>query len=160
VGRHTKTVTVTAPGRDKGKQFLITEMDADKGERFAARALLALSRGGIDLPEGIFATGFAGLANIMPYLLVVGLRSLHGAQWAEVEPLLDEMMACVQFVPPGTNADPQLLQPLFQGENAQTEEVTTRFMLRKEVVQLHVGFSLADAASTSGQPPQDQSPSA
>jgi hypothetical protein len=153
VARKTKLVTITAPGRDKSKQFLITEMAADQGERWAMRALLALSRGGIEIPEGLFEQGFAGLASVLPYALVIGLRSLHGAQWAEVEPLLEEMMNCVQWVPPGTNADPALLQPIWPGANAQTEEVGTRLLLRREVLGLHMDPSLADALSTSGANP-------
>lgn len=148
MGRRTAVITITDPGRDKGKQFVLTEMFADQGERWVYRTLLALSRGGIDLPPGIFERGFAGFAELLPYLLVVGLRALHGAQWAELEPLLDEMMECIKFQPPGTNGNPQLLQPLFPGHNCQIEEIGTRAMLRKEVLQLHAGFSLADAFST------------
>lgn len=152
MGRHTKVVTISASGRDKGKSFVITEMDADKGERWALRALLALSRGGIEVPPGLFEQGWIGLANMLPYALVMGLQSLHGSQWAEVEPLLDEMMECIRFKPPGSN-DERLLQPLFPGSGSQIEEIATRLHLRKEVLQLHMGFSWADALSTSGTNP-------
>lgn len=153
MSRHTKVVTITAPGRDRGKVFVITEMDADKGERWALRTLFALSRGGIEVPPGMFDQGWIGLANLMPYVLVIGLRSLHGAQWLEVEPLLDEMMECVRWSPPGTNQREDLLQTIHPGAASQIEEISTRFHLRKEVLQLHMGFSLADALSTSGQNP-------
>lgn len=149
MSRKEKTVTITAEGRDRGKAFFLTEMPADQGERWAFRTLLALSRGGIDLPPGIFDGGFAGLSTMLPYFLVIGLKSLHGAQWAEVEPLLDEMMLCVQWKPPGGAP----LQPLFPGVNCQIEEVATRVKLRQEVLQLHVNFSVADSLSTSGQDP-------
>lgn len=142
-------VTITAEGRDRGKAYHLTEMPADQGERWAFRALLALSRGGIDLPPGIFDGGFAGLATLMPYLLVVGLKALHGAQWVEFEPLLDEIMSCVQYAPPG-NAP---LQPLFPGVNSQIEEVATRVKLRREVLQLHINFSQLGSLSTSDQDP-------
>lgn len=142
-------VTITAEGRDRGKMFVLREMPADQGERWAFRTLLALSRGGIDLPQGMFDGGFAGLATMLPYFLVIGLRSLHGAQWNEFEPLLEEMMGCVQYQPPGGAP----VQQLFPGENSQIEEVATRVKLRQEVVQLHVGFLLADALATSGTPP-------
>lgn len=150
-GRKEKTVTITAEGRDRGKAFVLTEMPADQGERWAFRTLLALSRGGFDLPAGIFDGGMAGLATMLPYLLVIGLKALHGAQWAEFEPLLEEMMLCVQYKPPG-NAP---LQPLFPGINSQIEEVATRVKLRQEVLQLHVNFSVTESLSTS-----DPSPSA
>lgn len=160
MARKTKLVKITAAGRDTGKQFLITEMPADQGERWAMRALLALSRGGIEIPEGLFEQGFAGFAAFVPYALVIGLKSLHGAQWTEVQPLLDEMMLCVQFVPPGTNAAPELLQPLWEGVNCQVEEVATRLYLRKEVLGLHVDPSVADALSTSAPGPSSAAPSA
>lgn len=149
MARKTNKVTITAPGRDRGKTFVLTEMSADKGERWALRALLALSRGGIEVPPGMFDQGWIGLANFLPYALVIGLRSLHGSQWTEVEPLLDEMMECVRFAPPGYNGDERLLQTLFPGDNSQVEEIATRLHLRKEVLQLHVNFSLADVPSTS-----------
>lgn len=149
MARREQRVTITAEGRDRGKVFMLREMDSDRGERWALRSLLALSRGGIEVPPGMFDAGFAGLATMLPYFLVIGLQSLHGSQWAEIEPLLDEMMGCVQWQPPG--AAP--LQPLFPGENSQIEEIATRLQLRKEVLQLHVGFSVADALSTSEQPP-------
>jgi hypothetical protein len=158
VARKTKLVTITAEGRDKGKTFHITEMDADRGERWAIRSLLALSRGGIEVPPGMFDQGWVGLANMLPYLLVIGLNSLHGAKWDEVEPLIDEMMDCVKFQPPGTNGNPQLLQDLFKGTNCQIEEIATRLHLRREVLQLHMGFSMADALSTSGNPPSPSEP--
>jgi hypothetical protein len=91
-------------------------------------------------------------------LLVIGLNSLHGAKWDEVEPLIDEMMDCVKFQPPGTNGNPQLLQDLFKGTNCQIEEIATRLHLRREVLQLHMGFSMADALSTSGNPPSPSEP--
>lgn len=153
MARHTKAVTITATGRDKGKTFVISEMDADKGERWALRTLFALSRGGIEVPPGMFDQGWIGLANIMPYVLVIGLRSLHGAQWLEVEPLLDEMMECIRWSPPGTSQREDLLQTIHPGPASQIEEISTRFFLRKEVLQLHMGFSLADALSTSEQTP-------
>lgn len=147
--RHTRVVTITAAGRDKGKQFHLQEMDADRGERWALRALLALSRGGIEVPEGLFDQGWSGLAGVLPYALVIGLKSLHGSQWSEVEPLLDEMMECVKFIPPGWGQNELLLQPLSPGSDYQIEEIATRLHLRKEVLQLHINFSLADALSTS-----------
>lgn len=153
MSRHTKAVTVSAQGRDKGKTFVITEMDAWHGVKFSMRALLALSRGGIEVPPGLFEQGWLGLATMMPYVIVVGLKSLHGAQWAEVEPLIDELAGCIKFQPPGCANKPDMLQMLFPDPNSQIEEQATFFNLLKEVAQLHLGFSLADALSTSGTTP-------
>jgi len=158
MSRHTKVVTITAAGRDKGKTFVITEMHAVQGVKFAMRALLALSRGGIEVPPGMFEQGWIGLAAIMPYVIVVGLKSLHGAQWVEVEPLVDELSACIKFQPPGTGTNPDLRQELFPDPNAQFEEPATYFHLLREVASLHLGFSLADALSTSEQTPSPTEP--
>lgn len=114
-------------------------MPADQGERWAFRMLLALSRSGVEVPDGMFSGGWAGLDTLWPFLLVTGLNGLHGAQWAEMEPLLNEMMACVQWCPPG-NAPPQ---PIFAGVDSQIHEVATRIELRKAVIELHLGFSPA-----------------
>lgn len=141
MARKTKLVTIASEGRDKGKNFRITEMDADRGERWAYRTMLALSRGGFELPPGIFDAGMAGLAAIVPYLVVIGFRSLHAARWEELEVLLDEMMTCVKYAPPIAGLPDQ---ELISGINAQIEEIRTRVELRKEVLMLHVNpFDLA-----------------
>ena len=90
--RKTKTVTVHIKGRDEGKQFLLTEMPASRIEKWAARALLAVAHSGVEVPEEVTGAGMAALA-------VVGLRALSGVSFAEAEPLLDEMMGCVQIIP-------------------------------------------------------------
>lgn len=141
MARRTKTVTITSEGRDKGKAFLITEMDAWSGEKWSYRALLALSRGGFELPPGIFEAGMAGLAAMVPYLVVIGFRSLHAARWEELETLLDEMMTCVKYQPPQLGVEAQDIRT---GVNSQIEEIRTRVELRKEVLMLHISpFDLA-----------------
>lgn len=141
MARKVKEVTITFEGRDQGKTFLVTEMSADAGEKWAYRALLALSRGGFEVPPGIFEAGMAGLASIVPYLVVIGFRSLHGARWDEMETLLDELMTCVKYKPPIVGIPPQEITP---GINSQIEEIRTRVELRKEVLMLHVDpFALA-----------------
>lgn len=146
MARREKLVTITSEGRDKGKTFKLTEMSADQGERWSYRTLLALSRGGFELPPGIFDAGMAGLAAIVPYLVVIGFRSLHAARWEELEVLLDEMMACVKYTP-GIVGVPD--QELIAGVNSQIEEIRTRVELRKEVLMLHVSpFDLAAFQNT------------
>lgn len=133
--------------RDAGKTFLITEMSADKAERWAIRMVLALTNANVEVPEGSLTAGMSGVASI----LAQGVRGLAGLKYASIADLLDEMMECVQFQP-----QPHLPpQALFKGENCQIEEVRTRLELRMEVLSLHVGFSLAALLSstrgTSGQ---------
>lgn len=155
--RKEKVITITTDGRDKGKLFRLSEMPADQGEKWAFRALFALSRGGMNLPSGILDAGMAGLASVVPYLVLIGLRSLNSVKWEEIEPLLDEMMLCVKYQPPQPGVP---AQDLIGGVNGQIEEIRTRVELRKAILELHVDPSLAAVLLTSDQPsevPQDAS---
>lgn len=146
MARKDKTVIITVDGRDKGKQFIITELPADQAERWAIRLLLALTRAGAMLPDGALDAGMAGLARTVGASMVVGLRAIAGLRFEDAEPLLAVMMGCVQYKPPTAGIPPQ---PIFDGEGSQIEEVTTRLRLRMEVLQLHLNFSLPDFLSTS-----------
>ncbi|MEK7888222.1 hypothetical protein AAB992_13975 [Burkholderia contaminans] len=126
--RKTLTYTVTANGRDKGKVFQLTEMPADAAEKWAIRALLAIGRAGIDLPPGIENEGIAAIAR-------VGLEALMRIDFHDAEPLLDEMIGCVQLQPNPT--DPRIVRALTPDD---IEEVSTRVALRREVFRLHTGF--------------------
>jgi len=67
-----------------------------------------------------------------------------------LKPLLDEMMTCVQYVPPGQGV---AAQSLMDGAYCQIEEISTRLQLRAEILEVHLGFSLAGVASTLGTTP-------
>jgi hypothetical protein len=149
MARNTKVIQITAQGRDRGKTFVLKEMPADQGERWAFRMLLALAGAGAKLPDGALESGMAGLAVTMPAFIAVGVRSLAGLKYDDVGPLLDEMMECVAYQPPGNLP----AQGLLTGEYSQIEEIGTRLQLRYEVLQLHVGFSLAGSESTTGTTP-------
>lgn len=131
----TKTVVITNDGRDKGKYFLITEMSAMRAEKWAIRVFLSMAHAGVKVPPEIVSAGMAGLA-------VWGLESLTGVEYNELEPLLDEMMTCVQIVP--TPSRPEVVRPLLEND---VMEVSTLVQLRAEVFQLHVNFSLAGLKS-------------
>lgn len=141
-----KTLIVTIPpaeegteNRDAGKAFLLTEMAASDGERWGIRALLALGRAGIEIPDGIANSGMAGVHE------VGGLRLSGALHPEDVEPLMDDMMACVQRVPDPTK--PDIVRALVEDD---IEEVATRLRLRGEVMQLHLGFSITGVLSTLG----------
>lgn len=145
MARRTVPVTITdADSRDKGKVFRITEMAADRAERWAWRFSLALLRAGADVPEGTLDAGLAGIKELVPRLLVYGLKSMSGLRYEDVEPLLAEMYECVEYRAPGTDSFFALASP---SGMSQVEEVATLLRLRWEVVQLHVNFSMADALS-------------
>src|SRR6185295_3065248 len=103
MGRRTRVVTITEPGRDIGKSFLLTELDAFAGEWWAIRALTLLGNAGVKLPAGALESGMhvvaAAEADTGPVtaLLVAGLRKLPGVFPNELRTLLDEMVASVQF---------------------------------------------------------------
>jgi len=143
--RRTRDVTITTPGRDERKTFRLTELPADAAERWGMRALLVMANAGAKLPDGVLDEGMAGIAATLPGLMIQGMRSLAGLSYTdEVATLLNDMMACVQFVPPGVGLPPQ---PLFSGDACQIEEVRTRLYLRMEVIKLHMDPSVAAALS-------------
>jgi hypothetical protein len=115
-------------GRDKGKMFRITEMNAEDSEEWGGRAIFTLMNSGIEVPDDIAAQGLAGLASI-------GVAALQKVPFDAAKPLFDAMMKCVEFVPDSTK--PNVTRALFGGD---IEEVSTRIKLRKEVLMLHVGF--------------------
>lgn len=134
-----KVITYTATdGRDSGKVFQITEMPSSKAEKWAIRALMALGRGGFDLPEDVNELGWKALAAI-------GFGALlRGGSFYDLDPLLDEMMECIKIIPSPSN--PEVVRNLVEDD---AEEITTRFKLRKEVFNLHADFLRAVAPSIS-----------
>lgn len=138
--RKTAIVKIEDEGRDKGKIFIIREMPAAIAERWATRALLALARSGVDLPENVTGAGWAGIA-------AVGFKALSSIEYHDIQPLLDEMWLCVTVRP--DNRNPEVTRPLvLDGEGADVEEVATLLKLRTEVFNLHAGFSTGGAPST------------
>lgn len=127
------------PGRDEGKIFYLREMSASQVEDWCLRALLALTKAGVELPDGIESAGLAGLATM-------GVQALAGLQYGDAKSLMDEMMECVQICPDPRN--PNVIRPLIEDD---IEEVKTRLLLRNKIVELHVGFSSPGVQSNSGQ---------
>lgn len=125
-----KTIQVTGfTERDAGKCFVITEMGAFQAEKWAIRALLALARSGLDVPEEVMREGMAGIARF-------GLAAIAGAKFEELEPLLDEMFLCVQYMP--DQKHPEIIRAVLDED---IEEVLTLAKLRGEALKLHVDFS-------------------
>ncbi|HEV2540193.1 MAG TPA: hypothetical protein VGU03_10850 [Frateuria sp.] len=137
MARKTLQVAITDEGRDKGKVFLIQEMAASQAERWAVRAFLALSRHGVELPEGLAEAGMAGMASY-------GLSLVGRLPFEEAQVLMDEMFRCVSIVP--NPANPAITRGLVEDD---IEEVPTRLKLRLEVFKLHTDFLKAAAQSTS-----------
>lgn len=125
---------VAETGRDKGKQFLITEMSATQAENWAIRAILAVGNAGIEIPDNLVSQGMAGL-------MAVGYMNLLKIPFDAAKPLLDEMMGCVQFIP-----SQNIKRPLIEDD---IEEVQTRLQLRKAIWNLHMDFFLEEKSQTS-----------
>ena len=151
MARQTKLVTITAPGRDRGKTFQITEMPVDHGERWANRAILVLMNAGGKLPDGVLeGRGLAGLDISWRSAILTGIAALQGVQYAQAQPLLDELKLTVQWCPPGGAP----LQQIFPGEDSQIEEFKTWYTLYTAAVELLLGFSLAGVLSTTDSSPE------
>lgn len=136
MARKIQRVTITQEGRDKGKTFVITELPAEQAERWFLRALFALMQSRADISEETLQAGAAGIARI-------GLAALAGIPWETAAPLIDEMMTCVQFQPPNSKVLPL---PLL---DEHIEEPTVRLALRMAILELHIGFSVAEGSPTS-----------
>jgi len=133
VARRTERVTIEAEGRDQGKTFVITEMDAAAADDWAMRALFTLANSGVPVIEAVRQAGMAGLAQLGPEIFAY-------AKYDDMRPLMDTLWDCVAF-----EKDPA--QPLIRGKlkNTQIEESGTFLWLKLAAFQLHTGFSWAGA---------------
>jgi hypothetical protein len=135
----TRTVTIETPAegarenRDAGKTYVLTEMPALKAERWARHAITACNRTDLDISGEIAKLGLIGF-----YL--VGFQALAGGDIAAVDALMDEMLLQIKII-----ESPTVARPL--GGDGDIEEVTTIYQLRKELLELHAGFSFAELAS-------------
>ncbi len=139
--RKTQTYTVTEAGRDQGKLFKLTELDAWDAEQWAMRAFFALMNAGIDVPENVSSLGLAGMAGL-------GLSALGKVPYEAAKPLLDEMLRCIEIIPDPSK--PNVVRALIKSD---IEEVQTMLVLRKAVFDLHIDFLRLGAPSTSGRAP-------
>jgi hypothetical protein len=120
----------TPENRDAGKKYLITEVSASQAEEWGLRALMALGTSGIVVPQEISDAGLVGA-------VLVGFQAFMGAREDAVLPLWREMLpACVQYQPSEGVVHPY--------READIEEVSTRLELRKQVLELHTGFTVAE----------------
>jgi len=153
MARKTKLVVIPTsddkdrPNRDAGKAFKITEMSAVRAEKWATRALLAIADSGVDISPEVMRAG-------MGAMVAVGFRALLTTSFVDAEPLLDEMMSCVELLPDRTRQD--VTRPL---DDEDIEEISTLVKLRGEVVELHTGFSVAAYLSKLGAAVQAQATS-
>ena len=133
MARKVAEVTQTDAGRDHGKTYVITEMPASQGERWAMRAFFAMAKAQVDIPESIARAGLAGIASMNLKELVIALAAIP---FEEAEPLMNEMFMCVKRMEDSSGH--QLIRNLVEDD---IEEIGTRLMLREAILGLHLNFS-------------------
>jgi hypothetical protein len=139
------TERLTIPGvrqeahgeRDNGKTFVLTEMDAYNGQRWATRALQALGSSGMHIDPEQLKGGFAALAG----LAFVGLLRANSDV---IQGLLDEMLMCAKY----EHQQGQPLQSILPGPKCCVEEIKTFYTLQRALFVLHTGFSLPASTPT------------
>lgn len=127
MARRTKIFKITDDkSRDNGREYLITEMDAESAEWWAFQVLQALLGSDSDMD---FNTPLADMAR-------QGLAALGKLPPDKAKPLLGQMMTCIRVKLPNSAESREMLA-------GDIEEVKTRVLLRKEVLGLHVDFFVA-----------------
>jgi hypothetical protein len=132
VMRKTAEIAIEGSGRDAGKVFRLTEMSATRAEDWGMRAVMAMTRAGNGLEDGILSLGMAAVAR-------VGIKAFFSMQFVEAKPLMDELMACVQIKP---DRSKPFFRDLIEDD---IEDPMTRLRLKSDVLELHTGFSVAAA---------------
>jgi hypothetical protein len=134
-------------GRDKGKVFILTEMSARAGHKWATRALMCMGPAAAKIPGLMASHGVAGLA-------MVGLEAfVQGIPVDQAEALLDELMGCVTIN--HTPENPNLERALMA--DSDIEEIETIFSLQKAVFLMHTrpftsaALSISESAAASVQ---------
>ncbi len=140
MARRTKFVTIEGDpekNRDAGKTYVITEVSAVQAEEWAVRAVMALGASAIRIHDALRNAGVGGVA-------LVGYQVFMGAAPEAVLPLWREMLpACVQLR--GVDSAQGAMVTLPWSPTI-VEEVSTLMALRQAVLELHTGFTLAEAA--------------
>ena len=120
--------------RDEGKLYLIREMPARAGVRWAVKLFAALINAGVKVPDEMVRSGMAGVA-------AMGFDSISNLRATDAQVLLDELIGCVQIV--RDKRHPEKSFDMVSDEDV--EEITTYFQLAREVFKLHINFSQAVA---------------
>ena len=110
-------------GRDAGKKFKITEMPATQGEKWSMRALGVLGHSGLSITS---------LGKI-PFETII--EKVMSASPEEVEPLMDELLACASF-----EKDGAIIKMQGNMVDSVIEDISTIFRLKAESLELNLGF--------------------
>ncbi|EKN4009739.1 TPA: hypothetical protein PXI74_003859 [Yersinia enterocolitica] len=123
------TYTVEDEGRDKGKEFIITEMSAWDAEELSEEIYRAMGHGEFNsLPADVVSMGVAGLAT-------VGISVLAAAPASVSRPISDRILSTVEIVITNEGKDiNRAIKPL------DFEEISTIRTLKDKVFELNFGF--------------------
>ncbi|WP_413534374.1 hypothetical protein [Rahnella inusitata] len=135
MSRKQVTFIVEDEGRDKGKEFLITEMSAWDAEELAEEIYRAMGQGEFNsLPADVVAMGVAGLAT-------VGMSVLSAAPAHVSRPISDKLLSTVDIIISHDGKENQRkVKPI------DFEEVATIRALKDKVFELNFGFLALAAA--------------
>ncbi|ELI8151084.1 hypothetical protein ACPX3P_000670 [Yersinia enterocolitica] len=123
------TYTVEDEGRDKGKEFIITEMSAWDAEELSEEIYRAMGHGEFNsLPADVVSMGVAGLAT-------VGVSVLAAAPASVSRPISDRILSTVEIVVTNKGKDiTRAIKPI------DFEEISTIRTLKDKVFELNFGF--------------------
>ncbi|HEI6738486.1 TPA: hypothetical protein SJ142_003014 [Yersinia enterocolitica] len=123
------TFIVEDEGRDKGKEFIITEMSAWDAEELSEEIYRAMGHGEFNsLPADVVSMGVAGLAT-------VGVSVLAAAPASVSRPISDRILSTVEIVITNEGKDiTRSIKPI------DFEEISTIRTLKDKVFELNFGF--------------------
>lgn len=122
MARLRKEFTIESANRDKGKTFVVTEMDSFAGFDWATRALFGMLNAGMEVSEELIQMGLGGVA-------MMGLDGIKKLPPSIVKPLMEELQGCVQIKEPGG------LRAVLRSD---IEEISTWFEMQKRAFTLHI----------------------
>lgn len=129
--RNKKTIRIETDGRDKGKEFILTELSSYEAEQWVWKLMPVLAQSGITVDEDTLKGGFAAIA-------AMGAANILRMPYGFVKSLLDEMAPCIQYQHYDEHGRALPPAPIVLNQDCQIEEVATWFTLRKAVLDLHI----------------------
>ena len=124
MARKTATIVIEEKNRDAGTRFVVTEMSAANGSRFAFQIFQLLAASGLDI-------NLKGLGTAEVIRLIMGaINALHPDQFDQYKA---QLMECVQWQSP---TDHKTTRKLMDGD---VEEISTVYRLMFEALRLTLG---------------------
>jgi hypothetical protein len=150
MARKQNTIIIDTDNRDKGKTYLIKEMDAFSADKWAFKALSAINMSNVDLSffGGLDSLTKSGMQGVFEVSKVLGgvINLLQSIDEEKLDTIIDDLHYCCYFIPtPG--APPRPIMDKIDGD---IEEVSTLFKLKVEALVLHLDFLKAASSRTTG----------